>query len=193
MLETGDFVINLESIEKDGEPIIVENSVGLVRETNGDLITVFFIGTKKQISLNESKLKKLDLSHIGDNYEYKICNVCHILKTIVNFQKNQNGINNRPVRRPSCNDCRKIIDGVHLCKNEKGRMEGVKPKNLFCCPICGKYSIPGVTANIVIDHDHKNGTARQWICDSCNTGLGRFKDDVKILAKAIEYLEKYEK
>ena len=52
-------------------------------------------------------------------------------------------------------------------------------------------SIADVTAKLVKDHDHDTGMARDWICDSCNTGLGRFKDDVKLLKKAIAYLEKH--
>jgi hypothetical protein len=49
----------------------------------------------------------------------------------------------------------------------------------------------GITGNLVKDHDHKTGKAREWICDSCNTGLGRFKDDVKLMQIAIDYLKKY--
>ena len=72
-------------------------------------------------------------------------------------------------------------------------MTKIKPKDyeLFKCPICGKRSIPGVTCNIVIDHDHRSGKARAWICDSCNTGIGRFQDDVEILSKIIKYIKKH--
>ncbi|WP_233704578.1 endonuclease domain-containing protein [Helicobacter bizzozeronii] len=30
------------------------------------------------------------------------------------------------------------------------------------------------------------------MCDSCNTGLGRFKDNPKFLEKVIEYLKRHE-
>ncbi len=66
-----------------------------------------------------------------------------------------------------------------------------KPEKYFECPICGKGSIPGITANLVIDHDHETGKARDWLCDSCNTGLGRFKDKIELLEIAIEYLKKH--
>nr|WP_269203404.1 endonuclease VII domain-containing protein [Helicobacter pylori] len=65
--------------------------------------------------------------------------------------------------------------------------------SVFTCPICEKRSIVGVTANLVRDHNHDTGLGREWICDSCNTGLGRFKDNPKFLEKVIEYLKKYEK
>lgn len=70
-------------------------------------------------------------------------------------------------------------------------MMKIKPNKFFVCPICEKGSIPDITANLVIDHNHDNGTAREWLCDSCNTGLGRFKDNVELLEKAINYLKKY--
>jgi len=63
---------------------------------------------------------------------------------------------------------------------------------LFICPVCKKPSIPHVTANLVIDHNHNTGNAREWICDSCNTGLGRFKDNIDLLQNVIKYLKKYQ-
>lgn len=72
-------------------------------------------------------------------------------------------------------------------------MNAIKPApyDLFECPICKKLSIPGVTANIVIDHDHRTGWAREWICDSCNTGIGRFQDDPEMLEKISKYIKSH--
>lgn len=39
-----------------------------------------------------------------------------------------------------------------------------------------------------IDHCHRTGINRGLLCDDCNLGLGRFKDDVRVLQAAIEYL-----
>lgn len=91
--------------------------------------------------------------------------------------------------------CRKDINGVAMIKEEEKRMESIKPEknSIFKCPICEKTSIVGVTANLVKDHDHVTGKAREWICDSCNTGLGRFKDNIEILKKAINYLNRNNK
>lgn len=41
-----------------------------------------------------------------------------------------------------------------------------------------------------IDHDHHTNRVRGLLCSRCNTGLGHFRDEVKILARAIVYLEK---
>lgn len=70
-------------------------------------------------------------------------------------------------------------------------MEKARPKkgSLFECPICNRISIAGVTAKVVADHDHHTGNIRDFICDSCNTGLGRFKNGKNYLHNAIRYLE----
>ncbi len=40
-----------------------------------------------------------------------------------------------------------------------------------------------------IDHDHHSGIVRGLLCSRCNVGIGYFRDDVKILAGAIRYLD----
>lgn len=62
------------------------------------------------------------------------------------------------------------------------------------CAICG-FVFPGIdTGNRVlsphVDHDHVTGKIRGLLCSSCNTGLGRFKDSVARIQKAIWYLQK---
>ena len=49
-----------------------------------------------------------------------------------------------------------------------------------------------VTANIVADHDHHTGNFRAFMCGSCNTGLGRFKDDKDVIINAKRYLEQHD-
>lgn len=40
-----------------------------------------------------------------------------------------------------------------------------------------------------MDHDHTTGKIRGLLCFGCNTGLGKFKDSIVILNKAINYLK----
>jgi hypothetical protein len=197
MINVKDYVVLTETVSD-----LVEKSVGFVKEVTPPTATVLFIGKQKEVEIELSKLEFLDTSKTGrpkgteTEYETKICNVCHILKPIEAFDVNQNAKAGQ-TRRPSCKECRKVIDGVPLKNSEKKRMEAkeaeIIEEGYFICPICKKVSIPNVTASLVIDHDHETGNAREWICDSCNTGLGRFKDSIKLMREAIKYLRKHNK
>lgn len=187
-MKVNDYVCLKETINN-----ITANSIGIVKEVSTNTLKVFFIGKNKQIVLQKTKVKLIDVLRTGKPHKYKICNVCHILKTdFEDFEVNQTDSKGRKTTRPSCRECRKKIDGVKLKGAEKKKLEQIKPTTFFICPICKKGSIPSVTANLVKDHDHNTGKARAWLCDSCNTGLGRFKDDVKLLKRAISYLESFD-
>ena len=69
----------------------------------------------------------------------------------------------------------------------------------YCCAICRQPETArrqNVTGNdirrLAVDHSHKYGTYRGLLCMSCNTGLGKFKDDIGLLKQAIQYLEKHD-
>jgi hypothetical protein len=60
-------------------------------------------------------------------------------------------------------------------------------ENFICehkcgCEICGSFN------KLFVDHDHKTGKIRGMLCGECNFGLGKFKDDMGLLASAINYL-----
>lgn len=55
------------------------------------------------------------------------------------------------------------------------------------CAIC-QTTDPG-KANFCVDHCHTTGKVRGLLCDSCNTALGKFNDDITRIQNAISYLE----
>lgn len=65
-----------------------------------------------------------------------------------------------------------------------------------CCPICNSSAEQAfgkggqhLKSSWVLDHDHKTGKFRGYICHNCNRGLGIFSDSIDRLKKAIGYLE----
>lgn len=59
-----------------------------------------------------------------------------------------------------------------------------RPKSLNC-EICGKK------CNTVFDSVKEGGKFRGWICRSCDSALGLTNEDISVLKKMINYLEKH--
>lgn len=57
------------------------------------------------------------------------------------------------------------------------------------CIICGKTKEEN-KQNLSVDHDHESGKIRGLLCDTCNRGLGYFKDDPELIINAAKYLKK---
>ena len=188
MINIEDIVVNTSSIND-----VVPNSVGIIKAIDSKNATVLFVGLNKILRVGLEHLQAVNPKETGKGYDNKICNICHILKETDQFDVNQTDAKRRKTTRPSCRVCRQTIDGVQLKPEEKNRIDKIKPPegSVFECPICQKRTIVGVTANLVRDHDHKTGQGREWICDSCNTGLGCFKDDIRFLYRVIAYLQRH--
>ena len=56
------------------------------------------------------------------------------------------------------------------------------------CAIC-RIELIWPNKNTHIDHSHQTGRIRGVLCTTCNTGLGCFKDNPRLMRKAIEYVE----
>lgn len=68
-------------------------------------------------------------------------------------------------------------------------VEILKKQN-HVCAICG-----GIDENkrLAIDHCHVTEEIRGLLCSKCNLGLGLFRDNIRNLKNAIEYLKKFNK
>jgi tRNA(Leu) C34 or U34 (ribose-2'-O)-methylase TrmL len=56
------------------------------------------------------------------------------------------------------------------------------------CAICGTEPI-GFKKSLCLDHCHTTLKVRGFLCDNCNAGLGKFKDNIAFLESAIKYLK----
>ena len=62
-------------------------------------------------------------------------------------------------------------------------------KTAKCCTC--KEDKNSLNRAFVVDHCHKTNKVREFVCTSCNKGLGYFKDNVNSLQNAINYLIKH--
>lgn len=122
----------------------------------------------------------------------KQCRVCKNTKTLDFFPQN---LSYRDGRATICKTCsakesaRRRKEEPHIYKALKFKTDPDLIKSLLTvkeCEICG-----GTThrTHLAIDHNHSTGKIRGMLCDPCNQGLGKFKDDIQIMKKAIQYLE----
>lgn len=111
---------------------------------------------------------------------------------------------NEAVRKAMLNNKHGLIHGLSKTKDygsKKGYKKILKSfgftledyENLIkkqrgMCKIC--KNIP--KRRLHLDHSHKTGKFRAFICGNCNLGLGLFKDDIKLLLQASKYIAKYE-
>ena len=110
---------------------------------------------------------------------HKICIYCKEKKTIGSFPKHSLYKDNLDTR---CRDC---VKSQAKIRKELHKTAPPKPD---VCECCGNKPLKWC-----LDHDHKTNKFRGWICDRCNTGLGKLGDNIEGLEKAKEYLLKAEK
>ena len=119
--------------------------------------------------------------------ETKICRDCKQEKSITEFAVNRKFYRedlpekHRAVRRPSCNECRSKKEAL----SSKDKKFYKRPDHLKC-PIChdevdGKYAR--------LDHSHSTGKIRGWLCDNCNTAIGKLKESPEVIRRALDWIE----
>jgi hypothetical protein len=135
----------------------------------------------------------------------KICPKCGLDKDIEEFRRDRNSTDGRSYVCKSCIKSRRYIQKPQIYSEEKRRIATYKYEygisiekynELFKqqedrCAIC-KETNPELK-RLPVDHCHKTLTVRGLLCGSCNRALGLFKDDVKRIQEAINYLSKERK
>lgn len=95
--------------------------------------------------------------------------------------------------RPECRECaRKLARQVAPYRN-------LQPPHNHKCPSCGATEEEARLAGVLsddkrvwcLDHDHETGEMRGWICQTCNKGLGLFKDNPHHMLRTIKYITEF--
>lgn len=63
----------------------------------------------------------------------------------------------------------------------------IKDDQAGMCAICGEF-LSKETKHVMVDHCHETNRIRGLLCRRCNIGLGMFKDSIRNLKEAINYL-----
>ena len=126
------------------------------------------------------------ISPLGEEILLHYCKSCKENKPAEEFSKRHRGskVGYRPLNQ--CKQCRSkpYTQLSSLKKVHK------KPDEQYKCPLCKrKKEDVGYNGAFVLDHNHKTGQARGWICHDCNNALARIRENPIILKEMIEYLE----
>lgn len=79
---------------------------------------------------------------------------------------------------------------LYKYKIDFNQFETLLKQQNYSCAICNKQSTK-LKRSLCVDHCHTTNKVRGLLCDSCNNGLGRFKDNINNLKNAIKYLKQY--
>lgn len=111
------------------------------------------------------------------------CKKCNEKKEAEEFQWIVRGKSRRPVLNSrTCRTC------SNHNKNVVTRLKKENPKPIDSrCACCGKKT------QLVCDHDHNTDEFRGWLCEACNTGIGKLGDDLNGVRMALAYLKRVEK
>lgn len=123
----------------------------------------------------------------------KTCSKCGIEKELSDFYFRKD----RQCHRADCRDC--FLKSKDKVKERKFHLD--KKYNITLdqyndmyeeqqgrCAICGTDQPGGSGIHFAVDHDHVTGQVRSLLCQGCNTGLGKFKDNPDLLRAAQLYL-----
>ena len=142
----------------------------------------------------------------------KLCNKCNTIKLLTEFPKNKyspDGIKSK------CRECERAYYREYRERYKKQAKEWMKAnprkrsiiatcsrvrikykdylilaeKQGNVCKICKQPNATKTKSRLCLDHCHKTGKVRGLLCDSCNKGLGNFKDNINLLSNALEYLK----
>ena len=115
----------------------------------------------------------------------QVCRKCFKDKPLEDYHTDRRTANRK---RTTCIDCRQRQRAIiNISRTDYSRLLVAQS---YKCAICG-VDASELKHELSVDHSHKTHEVRGLLCGHCNVGLGNFKDDIKLIANAIEYLRQY--
>jgi hypothetical protein len=139
-------------------------------------IRVVFIFYFYPMTTNIFTILGLENEEIEDK---KQCLYCKEEKYLYDFPKHSHYKDNLDSR---CKECIKKHNKLREQLHKKA------PARPSACECCGE-----IPYKWCLDHDHQTNEFRGWLCDKCNTGIGKLGDNLDGLHKAVIYLQKFYK
>lgn len=128
--------------------------------------------------------------------QMKLCSACRNWKSIDSFSRDKSHWTGYA---HSCRECKsKVQRAITPARRRATRLKCVYGlttdeydllllEQQGVCAIC-KSDNPGHFGVFVVDHDHETGRIRGLLCNNCNMGIGKFKENANLLQDAASYL-----
>lgn len=150
----------------------------------------------KTCSGKSSRLLKIKVALDLFEQGLRLCFTCKKIKELSFFNKDKG---NKLGYSCQCKECayahRKPIAKWVMIKHKynitQEQYESKLKEQQNGCAICNKSLQEIDIRHVHVDHCHTTGITRGILCRDCNHGIGNFKDEIKLLEKAINYLKIY--
>lgn len=67
-------------------------------------------------------------------------------------------------------------------------LEKLKTLQDHKCAVCNRNE-EEIGGRLFVDHNHENGKVRGLLCNSCNSAIGYFSDNISRMESAIKYIQ----
>ena len=89
---------------------------------------------------------------------------------------------------------RYLINNYKINLNDYRNMDFLQDSKCAICFLPESHKANnGQIKCLSVDHNHSTGEVRELLCDNCNAGIARFKEDTELFYSAINYLNKHNK
>lgn len=115
----------------------------------------------------------------------KKCSECYEFKSNDKYRRCEK---TKDKLRSNCKDCERFKTIKRVFNIDKQQYKNYTNKINFKCEIC-QNDMRFLSRGINIDHCHKTGRIRGFLCQYCNLGMGCFEDNISLMNNAIYYLD----